>query len=119
VWLAQRGLQVDVFDIAEVGVTKAQGPALQACVSVRYAGPDVGNLIWPEAVYEGVAAIFVQFAHPTPRAQMFVGMRRRLKLGNVLLLQRYTQRQLGYRTGGQPFVENLALVPRPGLHVIC
>jgi hypothetical protein len=43
---------VDAFDIAEVGVAKAQGLALQACMSVRYAVADVGNLAWPEAVYK-------------------------------------------------------------------
>ena len=43
-WLAQRGLQIDAFDIAEVGVAKAQSLARQACVSVRYAVPDSGDL---------------------------------------------------------------------------
>ena len=62
VWLACQGLQVDAFDIAEAGVAKARGLAADAGVTVNFAVCDGDTVVWPEAVYDGVAAIFVQFA---------------------------------------------------------
>jgi hypothetical protein len=38
---------------------------------------------------------------------MFVGMKRALKPGGLLLIQGYTPRQLEYKTGGPSQVENL------------
>jgi hypothetical protein len=38
---------------------------------------------------------------------MFAGMLQTLRPGGVLLLEGYTPRQLGYGTGGPPFVENM------------
>jgi len=62
VWLACQGLQVDAFDIAEAGVAKARGLAADAGVTVDFAVCDGDAVVWPEAVYDGVAAVFVQFA---------------------------------------------------------
>ncbi|HEX5364970.1 MAG TPA: SAM-dependent methyltransferase, partial [Gallionella sp.] len=52
-------------------------------------------------------AIFIQFAPPGLREQMFAHIERSLKPGGLLLLQGYTPRQLEYRTGGPSQVENL------------
>jgi hypothetical protein len=54
-----------------------------------------------------VAAIFVQFADPATRSFMFERIVRALKPNGVLLLQGYTPKQLEYKTGGPPYVENL------------
>ena len=107
VWLAQRGLAVDAFDIAEVGVAKARAFAAAHGAQVNYAVADVDALDWPEAVYDGVAAIFVQFADPAMRARLFEGIVRCLKPGGWLVLQGYTPEQLEYRTGGPPFASHL------------
>jgi 2-polyprenyl-3-methyl-5-hydroxy-6-metoxy-1,4-benzoquinol methylase len=40
VWLARQGLQVDAFDISEVGVAKARKLAAEAGVSVNYTVAD-------------------------------------------------------------------------------
>jgi SAM-dependent methyltransferase len=107
VWLARRGLQVDAFDIAEVGVAKARRLAAEQGANVNYQVADCDGFAWPEAAYDGVAAIFVQFANPALRERLFARMRQCLKPGGTLLLQGYTPKQLEYRTGGPPVLSHL------------
>ena len=71
VWLAQRGVRVDAFDIAEVGVAKARRLAGAQGVTVNFQVADCDSFAWPEAHYDGVAAIFVQFADPALRERLF------------------------------------------------
>jgi SAM-dependent methyltransferase len=107
VWLAGRGLHVSAFDIAEVGVAKARRLAAHHGVTVGFQVSGVDDFAWPEAAFDGIAAIFVQFAEPALRERMFSRMAASLKPGGTLLLQGYTPRQLHYRTGGPPQVEHL------------
>jgi SAM-dependent methyltransferase len=107
VWLARRGLAVDAFDIAEVGVAKARSLAAEHGVSVNFAVADCDSLAWPDRVYDGVAAIFVQFADPAMRERLFANIQRCLKPGGVLVLQGYTPKQLEYKTGGPPIASHL------------
>jgi SAM-dependent methyltransferase len=107
VWLAQRGLTVDAFDISEVGVRKARDFARITGVKVNFAVADIAQLQWPKGLYDGVIAIFIQFADPMLRARIFEGMVRALKPGGLLLLQGYTPQQLEYRTGGPPLVSHM------------
>ncbi|HOL37002.1 MAG TPA: class I SAM-dependent methyltransferase [Rubrivivax sp.] len=106
-WLAAQGLEVDAFDLAEVGVAKARALAAERGVRVHYEVADADRRAWPETRYDGVAAIFVQFADPPMRARMFANLARCLAPGGTLVLQGYTPRQLEYRTGGPPFVDHL------------
>ena len=105
VFLADRGLIVDAFDISEVGVRKARDFARITGVKVNFAVADVARLAWPESLYDGVVAIFIQFADPELRRRIFLGMVRCLKPGGLLVLQGYTPKQLDYRTGG-PGIES-------------
>lgn len=107
VWLAQQGLSVDAFDIADIGVTKARELAAQRGVSVNYAVGGCDSFVWPQAMYDGVAAIFVQFADPDMRARLFANIKRCLKPGGTLVLQGYTPKQLDYKTGGPPLIGHL------------
>ena len=107
VWLAQQGLVVDAFDIAELGVAKARRLAAEHGVNVHFSVADCDGFAWPEAAYDGVVAIFVQFADPALRSRMFALIRRSLKPGGTLVLQGCTPRQLVYRTGGPPFESHL------------
>lgn len=107
VWLAQQGLTVDAFDISEVAVRKARDFARITGVKVNLAVADIAQLQWPKSLYDGVVAIFIQFADPLLRARIFEGMVRCLKPGGVLVLQGYTPRQLEYRTGGPPIASHL------------
>ena len=107
VWLAARGLMVDAFDIAELGVSKARRLAATHNVTVNFAVSDCDAYSWPRDTYDGVAAIFVQFADPTMRERLFSNMKRCLKSGGALVLQGYTPKQLDYGTGGPPYASHL------------
>jgi 2-polyprenyl-3-methyl-5-hydroxy-6-metoxy-1,4-benzoquinol methylase len=107
VWLAEQGLEVVAFDISPVGVEKARRLAAERGATVAYSVAGVYEWAWPEAAFDVVAAIFVQFADPAMRAFMFERIVRALKPGGWLLLEGYTPKQLEYRTGGPPHVENL------------
>lgn len=107
VWLAGQGHRVDAFDISEVGVRKAQALAAGKGVQVQYSVAGCEDFDWGENRYDGVAAIFVQFADPALRRQMFARIARCLRPGGVLLLQGYTPRQLELRTGGPGILSHL------------
>lgn len=107
VWLAGRGIAVDAFDIAENGVAKARKLAIENDVSVNFAVSDCDAYPWPLETYDGVAAIFFQFADPAMRARIFSNIKRCLKPGGTLVLQGYTPKQLEYKTGGPPHVSHL------------
>lgn len=100
VWLAQQGFAVDAFDGSPRGVEKARALAAAAGVDVGYAVADVDGYAWPEAAYDAVAAIFVQFAPPDMRRRLYAGCARALRPGGLLLLQGYRVEQLAYGTGG-------------------
>jgi SAM-dependent methyltransferase len=105
VWLAKRGLHVDAFDISDVAVRKAREFAEREGVHVNFAVAHIADVEWPEEVYDGVVVIFIQFANPELRARIFEGVVRCLKPGGTLVLQGYTPKQVGYRTGG-PGIES-------------
>jgi len=107
VWLARQGLLVDAFDISEVGVAKARKLAASAGVAVQFAVSDCDTYPWPRDAYDGVAAIFVQFADPALRGRLFANVKRTLKPGGTLVLQGYTPKQLDYKTGGPPHASHL------------
>ena len=107
VWLARQGLQVDAFDISDVGVAKARQLAQEAGVQVNYAVADCEQWDWPLEHYDMLAAIFIQFADPGMRAKLFTRMVQALKPGGLLVLQGYTPKQLDYKTGGPPILANL------------
>ena len=52
------------------------------------------------AVYDPVAAIFIQFADPAMRQRLFANMLRACVPAALLVLQGYTPRQLQYHSGG-------------------
>ena len=111
VWLAGQGFHVDAFDISHRALEKAGALARQAGVSVNFSLADVDGFAWPQAAYDGVAAIFVQFADPATRARLFQRMVHALKPGGVLVLQGYTPKQLEYRTGGPSVLSHLYTRP--------
>ena len=110
-WLAGRGLLVDDFDIAEVAVAKSHRLAAERGVDVNFTVADCDHYAWPAAAYDGVAAIFVQFADPALRDRLFARMAASLKPGGTLVLQGYTPRQLAYGTGGPPIASHLYTEP--------
>jgi len=107
VWLAEQGLEVVAFDISPLGVEKARKLAAERRVQVAYEISGVYEWRWPQAAFDVVAAIFVQFADPAMRSFMFERIERALAPGGLLLMQGYTPKQIEYRTGGPPHAENM------------
>ena len=100
VWLAAQGFEVEAFDASPVGVAKARRLAEARGVSVRFHVADADEWPWPEAAYDAVAAIFIQFAPPAMRRRIFARIERALRPGGLLLLEGYRVEQLAYGTGG-------------------
>ena len=111
VWLASQGLEVTAFDFSPVGVEKARRLAGGRDLRVRHEVASVYDWRWPQAAFDVVVAIFVQFADPPMRSFMFERMAQALAPGGLLLLEGYIPRQLQYGTGGPSQVENLYTSP--------
>lgn len=107
VWLARRGMPVDAFDIAEVGVEKAKRLAAEAGVNVHFEVADCDGWQWPVAAYDAIVAIFIQFADPAMRERLFARIAAALAPGGMLVLQGYTPQQLEFKTGGPPILSHL------------
>lgn len=107
VWLAQQGLRVHAIDASLVALEKSRALAARRHVDLTWEQADLQTWRWPEAAYDVIAAIFIQFVGPEGRARQLAGMRQALKPGGLLLLQGYTPRQLEYGSGGPPHAENM------------
>jgi 2-polyprenyl-3-methyl-5-hydroxy-6-metoxy-1,4-benzoquinol methylase len=107
VWLAQQGLHVLSVEASAVALEKAKKLARQRGVAIDFEQADLAHWQWGENRFDVVAAIFIQFAPPALREQMFAGIKRCLKPGGLLMLQGYTPRQLEYKTGGPSAAENM------------
>jgi cyclopropane fatty-acyl-phospholipid synthase-like methyltransferase len=111
VWLAEQGLDVRSVDGSAAAQDKARRLAGLRGVQLRLELADLTSWAFPEASFDVIAAIFIQFSGPALRTRHFEGMKQALKPGGLLLLEGYRTEQLGYRTGGPPFVENLYTLP--------
>lgn len=100
VWLAEQGLKVHAIDFSPVALAKAEKLARARGVTLEFEQADVLAWTWPEAAYDVVVAIFIQFAPPPERERVIEGIRRTLKPGGTLILQGYTPKQIEYGTGG-------------------
>lgn len=107
VWLASRGLDVTAVEGSPVAIAKARRLAAEREATVRFVEADLTTWTWPEAAFDAVVAIFIQFVGPPLRDRMFAGMCAALKPGGLLLLQGYRPEQIGYGTGGPKVPENL------------
>jgi SAM-dependent methyltransferase len=107
VWLAQQGLIVDAVDSSAVAQSKARQLADSRNVDINFIHADLLNWDWGTARYDAVVGIFIQFATGAGRDAMFAGMKTATKSGGLILLQGYTPRQLEYKTGGPPGLENM------------
>lgn len=107
VFLAQKGLSVTAWDGAPSAIAKARKLAQEAGVEVDYQVADLEAWDWPEAAYDLVLGVFIQFVGPEARARLFGRMVRALRPGGVLMLHGYTPKQLDHGTGGPKALENL------------
>ncbi|MDP3404253.1 MAG: class I SAM-dependent methyltransferase [Brevundimonas sp.] len=107
VWLAERGLSVTTTDIAPRAVEKALALAARRGVSLDAQVTDLEHWDWPEAAFDVIVAIFIQFAPPAARDRLFARMKAAVRPGGLILMQGYRPEQIAYGTGGPRQVENL------------
>lgn len=107
VFLAELGHEVVATDIAQQAIDKARKLADARKVAVDFRHLDLQGWRWPDAEFDAVVAVFIQFAPPAFRDEIFAGMKRSVRPGGLVLLHGYTPKQLEYRTGGPSVVEQL------------
>ena len=107
VWLAKQGMQVVGFDASDIALRKAKQFAKDNQVEVEYSFSDTDSFDWQANKYDGVIAIFIQFADPAMRERIFKQAHQALKPGGIFILQGYTPKQLEYKTGGPSLIEHL------------
>ena len=107
VWLAEQGLDVVSVDGSAIAQAKARLLAESRGVRLTLERADITTWPFPDAQYDVIAAIFIQFADPALRTHLFASMQRALKPGGLLLLEGYRPEQIAYGTGGPRTPENL------------
>jgi 2-polyprenyl-3-methyl-5-hydroxy-6-metoxy-1,4-benzoquinol methylase len=105
VWLAEQGLDVLSIDFSPAALRKAQALAAARGVTLQTEQADLSDWRWPEAAFDVVAAIFIQFADPPARDDIFAGIKHTLKPGGLLFMQGYRPEQMTFGTGGPRSVE--------------
>ncbi len=100
VWLAEQGLAVDAFDFSPVALDKARALAQARGVQVNWVCSEWQDFDWQPGAWDNVVAIFIQFATPAEREQLFARMHESLRPGGTLVIQGYGHEQLRYNTGG-------------------
>ena len=106
VWLAEQGLEVLSVDASAVAQEKARRLARSRGVQIRLELADLSTWQFPHELRRGCRD-FLSVRWPRVAAALFDGIKRALKPGGLLLLEGYRPKQLDYRTGGPPIVENL------------
>ncbi len=107
VWLAEQGLTIDAFDFSPLAIDKARALAKARGVQVNWVCSDWQGFDWQPEVWENTVAIFIQFATPAEREQLFARIHTSLKPGGTLVIQGYGYEQLRYNTGGPGKREHL------------
>ena len=100
VWLAQQGLDVLSVDFSPTALGKARALAAARGVPLRTEQADLSTWRWPEAAFDVIVGIFMQFPSAEGQTRMFEQIKRALKPGGLLLIEGYGPKQLEYATGG-------------------
>ncbi len=111
VWLSEQGVNVTACDISNVAIEKARRFALSRSVTSKFFCADMlaDNFRhdYIKNQFDWVIGIFIQFADANSRRRLFTLMSDLTRPGGHILLQGYTPKQLEYKTGGPPNIENL------------
>ena len=107
VFLAGRGQDVLSVDISPIAQAKARALAAERGVRLKFEEANLATWDWPVNAFDGVVAIFIQFAGPALRGRIFRRIEASLKPGGLLLIEGYRPEQLAYGTGGPPDAENM------------
>ncbi len=107
VFLATQGFDVHTLEGSATAVERARQLSADKSVRLTIEHCDLFHWSWPEDKYDAVVAIFVQFATPEQRAELFSYMKRTVKPGGLILLEGYHTSQPQHGTGGPSNVDHL------------
>jgi SAM-dependent methyltransferase len=107
IFLAGRGQDVLSVDISPVALAKARTLAVERGVALKFEEANLATWDWPVDAFDGVVAIFIQFAGPRLRGLIFRNIEACLKPGGLLLIEGYRPEHLAYGAGGPPDAENM------------
>lgn len=104
VYLAQQGCEVTAVDASAVGMQKAQQLAAERGVRIHTIVSDLAHFHIEAKSWDAIVSIFCHVP-PALRHTLHRQCVEGLKPGGVLVLEAYTPRQIGYKTGGPPTAE--------------
>lgn len=107
VHLATLGHRCTATEFAPPAIAKGRALAGECGVEVAFVQADIRDWQWQPNSFDAVMAVFIQFADPVLRDDIFAGSIRTLRPGGLIFLHGYTPAQLELGTGGPPQVENL------------
>ena len=106
VHMAGLGHHVTAFDPSGVALAKARALAEARAVTVDFVQAGIDDWDWSRP-FDAVLGVFIQFAPPPRRAQLFAQIGQTLRPGGMLLLHGYAPRQVQYGTGGPSAPQNM------------
>jgi SAM-dependent methyltransferase len=98
--LARLGHFVTGFDGSQVALQKARALVAGVQPAPDFRHSRIEDWDWAPGAYDAVFGVFMQFAPPPLRAQMFSGIARTLRPGGLVLLHGFAVRQTGNSSGG-------------------
>ena len=101
VFMASCGLQVLGVDRSAVGLAKAHQLATRRGVAIQTLQADLADYTPPANTFGAVVSIFAHLPGAL-RQRLYPRLQQALKPGGVLLMEAYTEAQLGRGTGGPP-----------------
>lgn len=104
VWLAERGCEVTAVDASVVGLKKADLLARDRGVTITTVHADLADYRIEPGDWDGIVKIFGHLPPPV-RRKVHAGCVAGLRPGGVMILEAYTQDQIGRGTGGPPVAE--------------
>jgi len=107
VWLAEQGCTVTSVDASHVALKRAEALAQDRGVTIKTVLANLQQWDWPQARFDAVVCVFIQFVGARLRQTIFNHAMEALKPGGVFLLHGYRTEQIQFGTGGPPHVENL------------
>jgi SAM-dependent methyltransferase len=107
VHLARLGHRCTAMEFAPSAIAKGRALAKSHGVDVSFVQADIRDWDWQSERFDAVMAIFIQFADPDLRDDIFAGTIRTLRPGGLIFVHGYTPAQLEFDTGGPPQAENL------------
>jgi SAM-dependent methyltransferase len=122
VFLASRGLQVLAVDISEIALAKAKALAQLKKVEIQTTAADLSQFEPTKDFYSSVISISAHLPGVV-RKRLYPLVEQCLKPDGILLLEAFSERQLGRNTGGPKDVDMLMTVEKlerefPGLEPV-